>query len=408
VPRLLLALSALVALGFAAGCPALLAPAPGAGAGQACAASWMCAEGLACECGQCTEPTGRAVRCPAVADECSDTPSSCYATCGDTTVIGPAGCVDGRESCAEVGGVLRRQCSTDICWGEPAPGELCVGSSFVCEFGRSAATGLCYTFECDAETQGSCVSGCGGPHPFAEVCLAGEWRCESGIPTASCGECVGPPPPCVRSCDDLREVGPAACQSLTWSCSHFSLPDAGPLASERSCCAAGAELREPADLEALADVRCVTGVLAIRTGSLTEVELPGLTRVDDLVVSSDVVARVSLPALVEVVRGLAVENNAALTTFEAPALTRVGIGLSFLDNPALPTCDIDDLLVQVSEGGGVALVNIAGNASCPGADGGEPAADDGGSAPEPGPSPAEDAGEADGGALDAGPADGAE
>lgn len=402
--RLLLALVVTSSLALlAAGCPSLLAPATteGDGAGAACSSSWSCQAGLACECGQCAEPTGRPVRCPSVDDECSDDPSPCYASCGDREVVGDAACVNDRESCGPVGGVLEAQCPDDTCWGEAEPGELCVDGRFVCEFGRSTETGHCYTFDCDDETQGACVASCGGPAPFAQVCLGGEWRCETGLPVEECGECVGAPPSCVRDCDDLSPVGAAACQALAWSCSHLSLPDAGPLVVADECCLPELELREPADLAALDEVSCVTGALGVLTGSLVEVELSGLTSVGDLLVSSDVLERFAAPQLEQVTRVLSVEENPALQAFEAPSLRRVGTGFSFRENPRLSVCDILELREQVNDGGPLAIEDISGNGPCLDdagtTDAGPPG--DGGEADAGDPS---DAGPADGGSTDAG------
>jgi hypothetical protein len=406
-----------------AGCPSLLAPPPtdGAGQGATCSADWECENGLACECGVCTTPsaTPRPPACNLdVGDQCDeDNPSPCFAACGDLDEVGVADCVDGRESCTAVGGVLASQCADDQCWGESAPGEACVDGEWVCEFGE-AASGDCYTFDCDA-VQSECVQFCGDQNPQLQVCVASEWVCESGIDIDECGECVGAPPSCVRSCDDLSPLGASVCDldDLTWSCDHIQLGDAGSALTATACCAPSTTLRDVADLADFGDVSCVAGTLSILTGGLLQADLPNLERVTDLQVSSGTLERVRLPALVEVESALVVENNWQLTELSAPVLATVGTGMYFANNPRLCACDIWQLRRQFADGGSPGIDIETGNLPCLGwpydggpQDAGAPGdagSGDGGSPLDGGPDggPALEAGPSDAGPSEAGPGD---
>lgn len=232
-------LSSLVVVVLAAsGCPSLLAPptTQGTREGGTCSSSLWCAAGLTCECGVCTAPSGLPPRCPTLEDPCAGPRSSCYAACGDPTVVGTATCAEGRESCASSGGVLQADCPPETCWDIPSPGEVCVDGKLECADSPRAPNGQCYTSDCEGEP-GACVSACAdGSAPFPQACIASEWQCETGVPVATCGECVGTPPSCVLRCDALSPVGVAACTaSREWSCAHI-VDNGTPAAVISACC----------------------------------------------------------------------------------------------------------------------------------------------------------------------------
>ncbi len=236
--RALLSLLVTLLAVVVSGCPLAPPRTSGEGAGAVCHNDLECASGLACECGVCAEPSGEPPRCIDLNDACSEVPSECFQACGDLTVVGDAACVDGRETCSAVGGVLRSQCPADTCWGDPAPGEVCVDGQFQCEVQPRSSSGDCYTFDCESGAAGQCVPACGdGSSPVAQACVASEWRCESGVPVEECGACVGPLPSCVISCDEPTAVGGASCSAaLEWSCEHILL-NGVPATVDSECCA---------------------------------------------------------------------------------------------------------------------------------------------------------------------------
>jgi hypothetical protein len=449
--RSALLLVGLLSVAVLAGCPSWLAPpvTSGLGAGEACQGSWECDDGLSCECGLCATPSEppRPVRCIELDDSCNDPPSDCYASCGDETVVGAAACVNGRETCTDVGGVLRDQCDAAVCWGDPEPGEICVEGEYTCEFGRSPNTDDCYTFNCTG-TPGSCVTSCGST-PFSQTCLGGTYSCESGMDIADCGGCVGRTPRCLRSCEDIEVLGSALCDAddLEWSCDHLlanpgtgqvstrddfccvdSLtlppgePDAGPAPQDGG---PGSEDGGPAPLDGgsidggVADggasidagdpdggpaadagpeiIRCVLGALEIRDGAPVDLVLPDLERVGALSVDNTTLQSISLPALTEIEQTLVMLNNTELVSVDAPVLEKVGTLFYFVGNTSLSECDIRALRDQIAAENPILLETIEGNLVC---DGGVV---DAGVVPDAGPAP--DAGPLDGGAADAGAAD---
>lgn len=390
---------------FVAGCPAWFAPSttPGVQEGGPCVADLDCASGLVCECGACRIPgdDDRPPSCEVTLDDaCRTPPSPCFRACGDPTPVGEASCVNGRETCSEVDGVLESQCAPDTCWGTPEPGEICDDGEFVCEVSRSPETGLCYTFNCAGEA-GDCIEDCASGATFFEACLGGAYQCEYGFPVEDCGECLGPPPYCVESCDNPTVLAEAVCDQaeLTFSCGFIL--DA-VRADECGCASGDVLLQSQAQLDAFASETCVIGDLRIQTSGVTDVSLPLLERVSGTFsVSASGNRTARLGALAEA-GSFVVQGNPLLVALEAPALRRVGGAFAVSDNPALPTCRAEALLAQLEGDAGPDVVFLENNLDAPGAcdpvDGGPV---DGGPA-DGGPV---DGGPVDGGAADAGAAD---
>ena len=205
-------------------------PISGGERGDPCAQNVDCATGLACECAVCVdesaenEPPSCDVE---IETECGEEPSYCYAACGEETVVGLAACVNAAENCDENGGVLRDDCPDTTCWGEPEAGEVCVNGEYQCQAGE-AETGECYTFDCPEGEAELCVLSCTDESPFSQVCIASEWRCETGFPVRQCGGCVGMPPTCYDNCENLDELFGAICVDDEWTCDGV-LVDAGVL-----------------------------------------------------------------------------------------------------------------------------------------------------------------------------------
>lgn len=112
----------------------LTAPAAvtGLASGAACGADIQCTEGLACECGTCVpvdggdDPPlcgdGGSIGFDGGSGGCNITPLPCFLDCESAVVIGESACIGGRDSCANVGGVLSSQCA-DADAGIPDAGD---------------------------------------------------------------------------------------------------------------------------------------------------------------------------------------------------------------------------------------------------------------------------------------------
>lgn len=367
---------------------ACFAPPPLAGlaAGDACSTDLDCDDGLVCECGFCGEPSEPRLP-PAcevdVDNRCPPTPSSCFAECGVEVVVGIAGCVNGRETCADGPGVLREDCPADTCWGEPEAGEVCIDGVFECAFGRNGPTGLCYTFDCEGEAE-LCVLDCSASQMTAQVCVGSTWRCELGFPMRQCGGCVGTAPPCVESCADPFPDGTATCVEDAWTCD-------GELQS--ACCLDGptAPITSLDALVALVDETCVTeSVQLVGVDDIADVALPNLRRAGGLLLVGTSVESLSMPLLRHVDDDVALSANANLSALDLGALRTIGGDLNLTSLPLVDTCAIAELVVNVTEngtlGGSLTIdVPLDADAGCA--------------------LPVDDAGVADGGDVDAGAPD---
>jgi hypothetical protein len=205
----------------------------GSAQGESCVRNMDCDDGLVCECRSCTNAADATE--PPVCDvspnvECGEAPSNCYASCGEEVITGLAECVNGAETCVANGGVLYSDCPDDTCWGDAAPGEVCIDGAFECLWGESN-NGDCYTFDCPDNEAELCVLNCESVETFAQVCVASAWRCESGFPLRQCGGCVGTPPQCFDNCENQMVLFTALCLENEWSCDGV-LVDAGVLSSE--------------------------------------------------------------------------------------------------------------------------------------------------------------------------------
>lgn len=219
--------TALVGALWIAACPAMqFSTVPGGEVGTSCSNDLACADGLECACGLCARPgdVDRPPTCNVQPDEtpCAVPPSPCWSSCDSRTEVATALCELGVESCRGRG-VHPGECGSDNCPGEAAPGEVCRAGEYVCELGRSEATGACYTSGCAGEPR-FCTSVCGdnGTDAFPETCLAGAFQCETGVLQSECAGCFGEAPRCVRDCDERQVVTTAFCQAQTstFSCSH--------------------------------------------------------------------------------------------------------------------------------------------------------------------------------------------
>jgi hypothetical protein len=404
---------AVVLVSFSSAC--FLAPAPidGASEGSTCAADLDCGDGLACECGTCASPSNP--RLPpscdvSVDNQCPSTPSGCFESCGVEVVVGIADCVAGRETCEGSGGVLFDDCPLETCWGVPEPGEVCVDGVFECAYGRNGPTGLCYTFDCVDEPE-QCVIDCTSDLRTTQVCVADEWKCESGFPVRQCGGCVGTPPVCVDSCADPFRTGSATCIEDEWSCA------AAGDELENVCCIdpPSANITTPEQVTELALETCILGQLdVVSTDAIPAVEWPILRRVGGLFLVSTSVERLLLPQLVHIDEDLAVVGNSELHTVDLAALAFIGGDLTVDENPSIDVCAFVDLVAQVQARDGIdgtvslPTLDDAGCALPDGGvvDGGEPdagepdAGEPDAGAPDAG---VTDAGVTDAGALDAGP-----
>ncbi len=333
------------ALAMVSGC--FLAPQPVVGepAGSSCGTDLDCADGLLCECGTCATASADPLppSCEVSPDDrCPDVASECFQECGVDNVVGLAECVNGRETCESSGGVLRDEdCGPDVCWGVPDVGETCLNGEFVCQFGRNEETGLCYTFDCEGEAA-ECVLSCQDDDPEVQICLANAWTCEFGFPIAQCGGCVGTPPDCFDSCEDLNAIAPATCQNNAWSCAHIQdaqLPSA--------CCEGSLNLLTDADFTEHQDVRCATGTILVRYQTREALALPELKRAGELLFYENESTSVSLPVLEHVDDAFSLWMNSELTEASFPALSYVGGSFEIAFNPALAQCRVDELVAGV-------------------------------------------------------------
>jgi hypothetical protein len=211
--------------------------------GASCERSLQCADGLLCN--TCT-PVCSSVQAEdgcrqrlASPIQCSGAVPVCFVACGtlEPTESG-ARCTPDGWRCVEEG-VFAEDCPTDICWGEPQPGQVCDHGEWRCMHGQSPL-GLCYTPGlCDPQIAGLaiapgcrhtaacsgtvsecqdvwCTDGVDSPAP----CIGGTWRCEEGIANTSCPvRCgLGEPPACYAACGDPVAVAAATCSTEGWHC----------------------------------------------------------------------------------------------------------------------------------------------------------------------------------------------
>ncbi|MCP4500961.1 MAG: hypothetical protein GY822_13460 [Deltaproteobacteria bacterium] len=211
----------LVVIGLFVGCPVGPAATEGAALGSSCSANLDCAAGLFCACGTCSSGDDTPPSCRVGLDaNCPEEASECLGSCGDLTVVGTSECADGVETCAE--GVLRESCPANTCWGEVAPGEICLNGELVCELGRSSSLGDCYTRDCSGAAA-DCKASCNETFTFLEECIGDVFVCEFGVLASNCGACEGERPSCVLECG-AAALSQAVCDSdsAQWDCSFIA------------------------------------------------------------------------------------------------------------------------------------------------------------------------------------------
>ncbi|MBI5494618.1 MAG: hypothetical protein HY904_06280 [Deltaproteobacteria bacterium] len=233
---------ALVLLGLAGCLPwdALVA-ARGAPEGAGCARSWECADGLRCACGRCLlpgSPECTVLDASANGGTCAPPQPTCHLACGDYAPAPTAvpACASGRWQCPD--GVLVEDCPTETCWGPPAPGQVCTGGTWSCEYGSAGDAG-CFTPGACSEADGGvpvvpgCVyaASCPGSEAqclatwceqgelFAAACIAARWQCAEGVAEERCSSaCQGTAPSCHPACGDPMVLGVAGCAAGGWTC----------------------------------------------------------------------------------------------------------------------------------------------------------------------------------------------
>jgi hypothetical protein len=111
-------------------------------------------------------------------------------------------------------------------------------------------------------------------------------------------------------------------------------------------CTGNVAITTSAEMIAFAAQACtsVTGTLFFKGGDLTSVNLPALTTVRDLDVSSTTaLTTFSLPALTTISGYLSVQSNTALTSLTLPGLTTIGRDLLVANNSALTSLTLPGL-----------------------------------------------------------------
>jgi len=79
------------------------------------------------------------------------------------------------------------------------------------------------------------------------------------------------------------------------------------------------------------------------------------------VIGNDILPTLTLPALTETT-DFVIEDNQLLTGLELPVLDVVTGDLTVQNNPALPQCEVDALITQLQQGGGIAgTITTGGN-----------------------------------------------
>jgi hypothetical protein len=146
----------------------------------------------------------------------------------------------------------------------------------------------------------------------------------------------------------MRWVLGVAALSMALGCGELNDAAKAPPGGK---CTGSVTIASNADGDAMAARGCTSlaGVLYITGASVTRVDLPALTRIEnDLSISdASVLTSISLPALTTISGDLWVRSDSALTALGLPKLTTVGGNMYVLSNPTLPDLSFPSLTTVV-------------------------------------------------------------